>query len=592
MEGLRRGFRIVGTTFFVVVLIGAILAGKLLIPKKEFSLPRVAVDATLDTDGTLRVVEHITYDFTGHFHFGTRPIPVGAYEITDMSVSEHGRPLVSGGAPYNLIWYFDATDETRTFDIAYTVRNATVAGADVAALYWKWVGEDHPTIGDVTATLHVPPGSGTVRAWGHGPLTGVVRIHADTVTFRAPDVPRGTFVEGRVTVPAARLPQLPAGGTAQLPRILAEERAWARSANAQRARDAEIAHRDQQIRDALTVAAPILTLLGVLVFLWLWRRYGKEPPVDPPVGEYVRDLPDDPPAVVASLVHWGADRPEALSATVLDLARRGHLAIKEIREERALLPDRTDYELTAAAAPPADELEEYERTALDLVFDGRSTVLHSEIAKHAREHQSESLAKWTSFKRGVQSSLRGRKYINGRRSKPFFLNVITAVVIGLVGGGAIAHGEWVVGAIALAWAAVQIALTPLLRQRTPEGQQRFHQWRGVRNYLRDFSQLADAPAGHLVLWEQYLVYAVALGVSEQLAAGLAAKLPPEEQPRFAPWYVGYHPGVASFGSIGDFASGLGHTTSAFTPASSGSGGGGGFSGGGGGGGGGGGIGAG
>ena len=66
---------------------------------------------------------------------------------------------------------------------------------------------------------------------------------------------------------------------------------------------------------------------------------------------------------------------------------------------------------------------------------------------------------------------------------------------------------WVIGGIAIAWAAVQIALTPLLRQRSPEGQVRFLQWRGVRNYLRDFSQLADAPVGHLVLWERYLVYA-------------------------------------------------------------------------------------
>ena len=46
---------------------------------------------------------------------------------------------------------------------------------------------------------------------------------------------------------------------------------------------------------------------------------------------------------------------------------------------------------------------------------------------------------------------------------------------------------------------------PLLRQRSPEGQVRFLQWRGVRNYLRDFSQLADAPVGHLLLWERYLV---------------------------------------------------------------------------------------
>ena len=94
----------------------------------------------------------------------------------------------------------------------------------------------------------------------------------------------------------------------------------------------------------------------------------------------------------------------------------------------------------------------------------------------------------------------------------------------------------------------------------------------------------------MILWERYLVYAAALGVSEQLAAGLAARIPAEEQSNFAPWYLGTHPG-AGFSSMGDFSSGIAATTSSFSPPSSSSGGGGGFSGGGGGGGGGGGIGA-
>ena len=50
------------------------------------------------------------------------------------------------------------------------------------------------------------------------------------------------------------------------------------------------------------------------------------------------------------------------------------------------------------------------------------------------------------------------------------------------------------------------------------------QWEGVEHFLRDFSELEDAPSGHLVLWERYLVYAVALGVSEELVRGLALRV--------------------------------------------------------------------
>ncbi len=584
-----RSFRIAAGTLLLVLVAGGIIAASVLIPKKAFTVPRVAVDGTLDPDGTLHLVEHITYDFTGQFHFGTRPIPVGSYQITDMTVTEGGRPLPNTGAPYNLTWYFTAEDETRTFAIAYTVRGATAAGADVAELYWKWVGEDHPTIGLVTANLHVPPGTGRLRAWGHGPLQGAVHVGTDSVTFRAPAVPRGTFVEGRVAIPVARMPGLPPSTEARLPRILAEESSFIRATKDARARAAEAAQRERDARAALSWGAPVVVLAGILGFLWLWKRYGKEPAPITPVGEYFRDLPDDPPAVVEGLVHWGTISATAFSATVLDLAQRGFLTVTETRVDRALLPDRTDYELTATEKDRG-ELKAFERTALEQVFAGGSPVLQSEIAKYARAHQSEAQGRWNSFKADAATSLRSRKYINGHRSKPFLLNIASALVVGVVGVGTLGLHLWVVGGIAVAWAVAQLALTPLLRQRSPLGNQRFLEWQGVRNYLRDFSQLADAPVGHLVLWERYLVYATALGVSEQLAQGLAARIPPEEQTQFAPWYIGHTPGSASFGSIGDFSAGLAGSTASFTPPSS-SGGGGGFSGGGGGGGGGGGIGA-
>jgi len=419
-----------------------------------------------------------------------------------------------------------------------------------------------------------------------------VRPHPDTVTFRASDVPQGTFVEGRVAIPTARLPG--AAATTTLPRleqILREEQSFVDATDDARRQAAEDAQRERDARSALTVVVPILTLAGVVAFLLLWRRFGKEPTPAEEIGEYFRDLPDDPPAVVNGLMHWGTIGPVGFSATILDLAQRGFLTVREVREDRMLLADKVDYELTRTDKDRG-ELMGFERSALDQVFADGSPVLQSAIGKNARAHQTESLGRWKDFKADAGTSLRMRRYINGHRSKPFLLNILAAIIVGVAGFAAISLRLWVIGGIALAWAAVQLALTPLLRQRSPEGQVRFLQWRGVRNYLRDFSRLADAPVGHLVLWERYLVYATALGVSDELAQGLAVHLPPEERSTFAPWYIAHDPGsTASFGSIGNFASGLGASTSSFSPPSSSSGGGGGFSGGGGGGGGGGGIGA-
>ena len=209
-----------------------------------------------------------------------------------MHVTEHGQELLTSGAPYNLQWFFTAEDETRTFDIAYTVTGAAIGTPDVAELYWKWVGEDHPTIGLVTATLHVPPGAGRLRAWGHGPLTGTVqrrRRHRPLAGAgrAAGDVRGGSGRDpagppaGVADHPAAEAPADPAGGAVLGPR---RQR---RSAPAPRATRA----RERDARAALTVVVPIVTLAGLIVFLVLWRRFGKEPT---PTEDDRRVLPGPP----------------------------------------------------------------------------------------------------------------------------------------------------------------------------------------------------------------------------------------------------------------------------------------------------------
>jgi uncharacterized membrane protein len=132
-----------------------------------------------------------------------------------------------------------------------------------------------------------------------------------------------------------------------------------------------------------------------------------------------------------------------------------------------------------------------------------------------------------------------------------------------------------------------IAGLSLLSNRTQAGADAAAKAAGLKRYLQDFSRLEDAPVGHLILWERYLVYAVALGVSADLVRGMAVRVPEVlNNPGFGVWYVGTNRRFDGFDTIGTSTAAV---VSASTPNTSGSGGG--FSGGGGGGGGGGGFGA-
>ena len=586
MTNLRRFLKLIPIVMIsVFILAGSGLIRGLATPEKSFSLPRVTVEAELARDGSMHVVEHITYDFHGPFSYGTRPIPVGAYEIADARVSENGRELSSVGAPYNLQWFFSAKDEQRTFDVEYTVRPGATVAPDVGEVYWKWVGEQHPKIGEVTATLTVPPGSGEVQAWGHGDLTGKVTVEGDTVRWVAPNVPEGSFVEGRVTVPSSRF-TVPPTGEPRLDPIVAQETAWAEAANAQReaaARDAtKAAHR----RDLANVVVPFVILLGMAVFAWLFFRYGREPKV-PDVGEYVRDLPDDPPAVLDALRNWGSVSPLAFGATVVDLAQRGHLAITEEKIERSFWPDSTDYRFHRTDPAPADPLTDFDERVMKRLFADGPETTQSELTTWAAAHTSSAQTWWQGFRTSVRTAYDAKKYQHGERGMVFAANLGAALVVAGAGGLAFAVRAWWVGAIAVVWALLQAGLTVVLRQRTSAGALRAAQWDGVEHFLRDFSELEDAPPGHLVLWERYLVYAVALGVSARLVQAMALRVPEiADTTNAGRWYVPSPGGGGhGIGGLGSFGSGFGASfTAAATPRSSGSGGGGGFSGGGGGGG--------
>lgn len=437
----------------------------------------------------MRVVEHLSYDFTGSFSRGTRSIPAGSYTISDVSVSEHGQTLTTVGVPYHLQWLFRAEDERRTFDVAYTVQPAVAAGPDVAELYWKWVGDDHPTIHRGTVNLTVPPGSGLVRAWGHGPLNGRVVVSAASVKWKAREVPDGTFVEGRVAMPTSRFPALVASGRPRLPTILGEERASIASAHAAvlEARDDAQTKRDR--RDTLQWLAPRVALLGALGFWWAWRRWGREPPVPDDIGKYYRDLPDDPPAVVDAMMHWSDVRANAFGATVLDLVQRGYLTGTESRVDRGVRPDHIEYEFSLAesarghgdegvVAPdprvskddeyqgfdlndelwtPARELLYFERVTLEQVFATGSTVTQTELIKTSKQHKEASTERWRTFETSIERSLRDRGYLQREGPLPYAVNVALASVVALVGIGALTLEAWVGGAIAIAWAAVQFA---------------------------------------------------------------------------------------------------------------------------------------
>ena len=587
---------------WLAVLFGAVAALTLFAPTptqaadKSFSLPSLDTTAVVAADGSMQVTEVVTYDFSGGpFNFGIRSFTTGddRNRITDFTAADDQGPLtvipptqsVSGEWEWQLRG--PTSDRTVTYTLTYRVPGAVTVHADVADLYWQFVGDDHPGIGRMRVHVEFPAGiaaaapdaadddTTVLRAFAHGPSNGVVTVADSTVDATVTDVPAGRFVELRVVTPATAYTVTGSGNS--LASILAEERSFI--GQQQDAADK---------RRLGWILTPVLGGLGLLGTGALWFAGGREKKSTEVLGDYWREPLDEPPAVALANLNRGTIEPSpTIAGMLVDLAQRGYLRIVGTREER-FGPDKTVHEFHWLGKP-TDELHQYEHDLLEMVFRGQTVVTSDELTAWAKKNQTTARSLLTKVKAGVTSEYKARNYEEKANTR---LLAILFVVCAVVGVGSFVLEVYSKNGVAWFGVGAAVALfavgSQVLGNRTQAGVEAAAKAAGLKKFLKDFSMLEDAPVGHLILWERFLVYAVALGVSHELIQGLAARLPALlNDPNFGVWYVGPHGRWDGFDQIQ-------HTTAASyvtasTPNSSGSGGG--FSGGGGGGGGGGGFGA-
>jgi uncharacterized membrane protein len=586
-----------------VIVVGAMALVGLLVEERSFSVDAIEVEAWVLSDGSMLVHEQVTYSFRGAdsqpFTVASRDFEPGgfAWRIAWIAAFEDGEPLRTvWWTPQLFEWDIaPAHSGTRTFQLAYRVEGAVQVWTDTAELYWNWIGTTSPEVGSWAATVWLPrvQADGEVRAWAHGPLDGQITVRPDQILSTVDEVPAGQHVDNRILMPTEWFDVGPIP-LERLDQILAEEQRWAEDANRQRADAERRESRRRTAATALAVAMGPVIAVAALAFWWVWRRWGKDPARPDDIGEYWREVPDDPPAVGAALLGWRRVNGDAFAGTVMDLARRGHLRIEEVAVPRRFRKDRTTYRFVRTEPRVADPLRPFERRLVRWLFPGTTTTsTHDELLERARDDPSSSQRFWNGFRDDVRKDLDARHYLVRATGVAFVLHGAIVVVLAATAIAAMVTGAVAAGVVGLVAAVVLTPLGILHRARTPEGTRRDTKWRGLRRYLRDFSRLEEAPVGHLALWDHYLVAATALGVADELLDGLRTRFPEltESPDGLAVWY---RPAAGSTSRMGlaDFGRSFGASSvSALTPSSSGSGGGGGFSSGGGGGGGGGGFGA-
>jgi uncharacterized membrane protein len=528
--------------------------------EKDFHFPEVDIDATVLPNGDLMLEETRTFDFqNGPFTYAYFNVDDPLDHVRDFTIAEElddgtEVPVTPDYASHSIVtegfqsqWSYSAEDETRTWVFRYRVACAVDVYTDTAHLYWRFIGSgwDKPTQHAVI-TVHLPGHSasdprrprnchpdeslvldveqtpltrGEVRAFGHGPLNGQVTfVDPQTIRYDVHDVPPLSYVEGSILFPADAVPTAVATSQPGLERILGQERVWADEANALRERH------DTERAWVLYLLIGVPVALALLVLL---SRYRDRVPGVPKILE---QPPEEDP--VQGSVLWSAwaghlSPQNAYRAQLLKLARLGAIEMKA--DGRVSDPK----DLTLVRKMDAMDLQaELDQDFMWLLFGRGGDTVDEVSVNHPKPRKAESSGTYAAWWSGVKmkSSDITRRIRKGDARLESTLAAIIAIgaagygiwtaVWGL--GGAI--GWWLVPVSAIS---LVVALIKIHARLGVEDRTRIKRLEAFRTYLKDFSDLPNAPALAVVIWEQYLVWAVALGVADEVEEQVKALVPVE-----------------------------------------------------------------
>ncbi len=588
---------VVACMVFVLVALMSVLCNPAEAFAKSYTMPRVNIEAQVESDASLHIVEQRVFDFDGDFSavwwdFGSLP-QNGEINVRSISIgSANAKGEVIGGlteledVPFATEWrsvggpskdaysydlarnmlyvFFSAHNEKLVVQIDYTITNAAQAYEDVADLYWKYVGAGWAESSqNVTMNIWLPVPEGqtivpgeNVKAWGHGPVDGTVSIHDDgSVTYHVNKVESGQFAEAHILFPVEWLTNLSDEaaeahkGVLRAQEVLEQERVWADQANRDR------------IFSLLFVLG--IALICVLLLLWALRayfKYGKEYTPDF-TDEYWRDvpMPGMHPAVIGRLWRWNRSSQDDFVATIMHLAHLGAIRIDSGAYPKSPGSSQMVEDCFITRLPGADTLTNpIDQRAVVTLFTkfagGANALWFNTIKQYGKDHPQEFLDAMETWQGEVSAQTNAYDFFEGKgqRYQGYIVSAAFLVVIGAVVTWILT--ENFIPIFFMAPTAVALfVIANYMPRRTVFGNDLVAKCKALRNWLRDFSTLDERPPTDVVVWGEFMVYAYLFGVADRAISQLRQTQPElfeyhgEYGPTYMPWWFWYTGGYTAGG---------------------------------------------
>ena len=499
----------------------------------NYRIEKLDIEANLQKDGSMVVSEAVTYDIDEingvYFDIDAK----GFGELEDLQVFEDDPNTSSfkevdtsnyevslSDELYRIKLYSKNQNNIRTFKFVYKLPEAIKVYDDVAQFNRKMVGQEwQQGINYITAKVIIPVSASydnsNILVFGHGPLTGEVDKEGNTVIYRLNNYYPGDFLEAHILMEPEIFSEYNKSKIVHKDmkqKLLDMEAKFADEANAER----DKAIRQQEMINKVfekpgLIFGVLSSIWGVLMF-YIYGIYRRRNRVKNSVGKYLRELPDDSsPALVGSFMTDSISGNEIL-ATIVDLIRRKILRL-ETSEEKSII----------TLVGNTEKLSAQERVIVDIYIndfgDGKSLDLKSfGFFQKVPMSTARKFEKWKTI---IQSEMNRKDLVfEGFKGmgKNLFYKSLCGIILGIKFFGNILEKAMESKMFLIIIIMGVILFISLTKARYPRKElaEAKDKWQAFKNFLSDYSQLEEAKITSVHLWEQYFVYAVALGVSEKV----------------------------------------------------------------------------
>ncbi len=397
-------------TFVLTILLT--FAGLAEVSAKSYEIPEIRIEVGINEDGTVRITEHLTYDFEGSFSWAENRIrKKGFTDLTNIKISEDGKTYINknneeqstfsvaeSDDDIRLQWHFNAEDERRTFSVSYTLEGALTVGSQWSQFFWNYLSDDRDKSTkqlDITIGLpeSVPPDS--LQGWTRSLMGDRMEIKSTENGFSisGQNIDENDYAKVRALFPTSVLlkPEI-TNPDFSINQVKQEEQAFQQ-------KTAELKERRNYWEQTGKMVNYATIILSILIFYFVYQKYGKRYSTSHLSSTETIVTPGRKrPAAIGWLLNNRNTTSVHLISTVLDLARRGYFKIHEEEPEEDLFEDDDPtFSVERTEKPLQENLLDWEQYLIQFIesrLDEDIQKLH-EVFKSSDSNVSSSFSDWT-----------------------------------------------------------------------------------------------------------------------------------------------------------------------------------------------------